>query len=40
MLSVVTSILGYLLVGYLVSAFLSVAYGVIMNRSEHEKWQN
>lgn len=31
------SIVGYALVGYLASAFVSVAFGVIMNRSEHEK---
>ena len=37
MLGIVVSIAGYLLVGYLVSTFLSVSYGVLMNRSEHEK---
>lgn len=37
MLGVIVTIAGYLLVGYLVSAFLSVSYGVLMNRSEHEK---
>ena len=31
------TIVGYALVGYLTSAFVSVAFGVIMNRSEHEK---
>jgi len=31
------SIIGYALAGYLASAFVSVAIGVIMNRSEHEK---
>jgi len=37
MLSVVTSIFGYLLVGYLVIAFISISYGVLMNRHNHEK---
>jgi hypothetical protein len=37
MLSVVTSIFGYLLVGYLVSTFISISYGVLMNRHNHEK---
>jgi len=31
------TIVGYALVGYLASVFVSVAIGVIMNRSEHEK---
>ena len=31
------TIVGYALVGYLTSAFVTVAFGVIMNRSEHEK---
>jgi ABC-type phosphate/phosphonate transport system permease subunit len=31
------SIIGYALAGYLTSAFVSVAFGVIMNRSNHEK---
>ena len=34
----IATIIGYVLVGYLVSAFVSVAYGVAMNRSEHEKF--
>jgi len=37
MLGAIVSIAGYLLVGYLVSAFLSVSYGVLMNRHENEK---
>lgn len=37
MMSFITTVFGYVLVGYLVSAFLSVAYGVLMNRHEHEK---
>jgi hypothetical protein len=31
------TIVGYALVGYLASVFVSVAIGVIMNHSEHEK---
>jgi ABC-type phosphate/phosphonate transport system permease subunit len=31
------SVIGYALAGYLASAFVSVAFGVIMNRSNHEK---
>ena len=31
------TIVGYALVGYLISAFVSVSIGVIMNRSNHEK---
>jgi len=37
MLGLVVTIAGYALVGYLVSAFVSVSYGILMNRSEHEK---
>lgn len=37
MLSVIISVMGYVVVGYLVSAFLSVSYGILMNRTEHEK---
>lgn len=37
MLGAIVTIAGYLVVGYLVSVFLSVSYGVLMNRSEHEK---
>ena len=32
------SIIGYVIVGYLVSAFVSVMYGVAMNHKEHEKY--
>ena len=31
------SIIGYALAGYLASVFVSVSFGVIMNRSNHEK---
>lgn len=31
------TIVGYAVVGYLASAFVSIMYGVAMNRSEHEK---
>jgi ABC-type phosphate/phosphonate transport system permease subunit len=31
------SVIGYALAGYLASAFVSVAFGVIMNRSNNEK---
>lgn len=34
----ISTIIGYVLVGYLVSAFVSVAFGVAMNQSEHEKF--
>ena len=33
----IASIIGYVLVGYLVSAFVSFMYGVAMNGKEHEK---
>jgi hypothetical protein len=35
--SMLMSIVGYALVGYLVSTFVSVSYALILNRSEHEK---
>lgn len=35
----IASIIGYALVGYLVSCFVSVSYGVAMNRSNHEKFE-
>jgi len=34
----IASIIGYVLVGYLVSCFVSVMFGVAMNQSEHEKF--
>ena len=37
MFEAIVTIAGYLVVGYLVSAFLSVSYGILMNRSKHEK---
>lgn len=37
MLSVIISVMGYVVVGYLVSVFLSVSYGILMNRTDHEK---
>jgi hypothetical protein len=37
MLDAIFTIAGYMAVGYLVSAFLNVACGVLMNRSKHEK---
>lgn len=37
MLGAVISVVGYLVVGYLVSVFVSVSYGILLNRSEHEK---
>ena len=33
----IASIIGYFLVGYLVSCFVSIMYGVAMNRHTHEK---
>jgi len=34
----IATIIGYVLVGYLVSAFVSVAYGIAMNSKEKEKF--
>jgi hypothetical protein len=33
----ITSIIGYVLVGYLVSCFVNMMLGVAMNHREHEK---
>lgn len=34
----ISTIIGYVLVGYLVSCFVSISYGVAMNRRTHEKF--
>ena len=37
MMDLIFSVTGYVLAGYAVSCFLSVSYGVLMNRHEHDK---